>query len=56
MSALRAEADLTPKPGLVDRRGAGAHTDMDRDMLHASADALRAAFAECASAATEIGP
>jgi triphosphoribosyl-dephospho-CoA synthase len=24
--ALVAEAELTPKPGLVDRRGSGAHT------------------------------
>ena len=29
VAALRAEAELTPKPGLVDRRGSGAHTDMD---------------------------
>ena len=54
VAALRAEADLTPKPGLVDRRGRGAHTDMDLDMLLASADALRAGFAECASAAQEL--
>ena len=26
--ALIAEAELTPKPGLVDRRGAGAHIDL----------------------------
>lgn len=58
VGALRAEADLTPKPGLVDRRGRGAHTDMDLAVLHASAEALRAAFTECASAAKElpIGP
>jgi len=54
VSALCAEADLTPKPGLVDRRGAGAHTDMNRDVLHASAAALHTAFAQCASAATEM--
>ena len=53
VTALRAEADLTPKPGLVDQRGSGAHADMDLAMLHASADALRTAFAECASAATQ---
>lgn len=53
VAALRAEADLTPKPGLVDRRGSGAHSDMDVAMLHASADSLHATFAECASAATQ---
>ena len=41
VAALRAEADLTPKPGLVDRRGSGAHADMDLAMLHASAESLR---------------
>ena len=54
VSALCAEADLTPKPGLVDRRGAGAHTDMNRDdaarLRRVAAHRLR----ECASAATEI--
>jgi len=53
VAAIRAEADLTPKPGLVDRRGSGAHSDMDLAMLHASADALHAAFAECATAARQ---
>lgn len=52
VAAIRAEADLTPKPGLVDQRGSGAHSDMDLAMLHASADALHSAFVECASAAT----
>ena len=50
------EADLTPKPGLVDQRGSGAHTDMDLAMLHASAESLRNAFAECASAARQSAP
>ncbi|BBZ31876.1 triphosphoribosyl-dephospho-CoA synthase [Mycolicibacterium confluentis] len=53
VAALHAEADLTPKPGLVDQRGRGAHTDMDLAVLHASADSLHLAFAECASAATQ---
>ena len=48
VAAIRAEADLTPKPGLVDRRGSGAHPDMDLALLHASADALHSAFSECA--------
>ena len=32
VTALRAEAQLTPKPGLVDRRGSGVHTDMNLEM------------------------
>jgi triphosphoribosyl-dephospho-CoA synthase len=56
VAAIRAEADLTPKPGLVDQRGSGAHTDMDLAMLHASAESLRPAFAECASAAIQSVP
>jgi len=51
VAALHAEADLTPKPGLVDRRGPGAHADMDLAMLHTSADSLHRSFAECASTA-----
>ena len=51
VAAMYAEADLTPKPGLVDRRGGGAHTDMDVAMLHRSAEALHGALTECASAA-----
>lgn len=58
VAALHAEADLTPKPGLVDRRGSGAHSDMDLTMLRVSAEALRDAFTECASAARHlsVGP
>lgn len=54
VAAIRSEAELTPKPGLVDRRGSGAHTDMDLDMLRTSAEALRDAFVECASAARQL--
>jgi triphosphoribosyl-dephospho-CoA synthase len=35
--ALIAEAELTPKPGLVDRRGSGAHTDLSLDIMRRSA-------------------
>jgi triphosphoribosyl-dephospho-CoA synthase len=35
--ALIAEAELTPKPGLVDRRGPGAHTDLSLDLMRRSA-------------------
>jgi triphosphoribosyl-dephospho-CoA synthase len=51
MGALIAEALLTPKPALVDRRGCGAHRDLDLERLLASAVALRPGFermAECA--------
>ncbi|MBZ3900365.1 triphosphoribosyl-dephospho-CoA synthase MdcB [Streptomyces griseiscabiei] len=54
VAALRAEADLAPKPGLVDPRDNGAHTDMDHALLVRSADALRGAFAHCARLAVEL--
>ena len=38
------EAELTPKPALVDQRGGGAHDDMDLDLLRRSAYALRPTF------------
>jgi triphosphoribosyl-dephospho-CoA synthase len=38
--ALVAEAELTPKPGLVDRRGSGAHTDLSLDVMTRSALAV----------------
>lgn len=46
--ALRVEAWLTPKPGLVDAVSVGAHRDMDLDLLLTSADALEPAFIEMA--------
>jgi len=46
--ALHAEAELTPKPGLVDRRGSGAHHDMDLAMFLRSAAALQPWFATLA--------
>jgi triphosphoribosyl-dephospho-CoA synthase len=51
VEALKVEATLTPKPGLVDRRGPGAHGDMNLEMLIRSADSLRPAFAAIARAA-----
>jgi triphosphoribosyl-dephospho-CoA synthase len=42
--ALIEEANLTPKPGLVDRRGAGAHADMTLEMMHRSTHSLFATF------------
>ena len=44
MLALIEEADLTPKPGLVDRRGAGAHSDMSLEMMYRSARSLFPTF------------
>jgi triphosphoribosyl-dephospho-CoA synthase len=38
--ALIAEAELTPKPGLVDRRGSGAHPDLSLDVMRRSALAV----------------
>ena len=39
--ALVVEADLAPKPGLVDPVTSGAHPDMDLALLHRSAEGLR---------------
>ena len=55
VDALIDEADLSPKPALVDRRGNGAHTDLHLGLMHASALALWPAFKELAEAALEIG-
>lgn len=38
--ALLEELDLTPKPGLVDKNGSGAHSDMSYSLFCKSADAL----------------
>ena len=46
--ALIREANVTPKPGLVDRENSGAHRDMDLKLFCKSADALRPWFADCA--------
>jgi triphosphoribosyl-dephospho-CoA synthase len=48
VSALVAEALLTPKPALVDQRGPGAHYDLDLLRLLRSARALRPAFEQMA--------
>jgi triphosphoribosyl-dephospho-CoA synthase len=44
VSALVDEAMLTPKPALVDRRGTGAHQDMDLELMIRSAHALQQTF------------
>jgi triphosphoribosyl-dephospho-CoA synthase len=43
--ALIEEAELTPKPGLVDQRGPGAHVDLSLKLMKHSARALRPHFA-----------
>ena len=48
--ALLDEARLTPKPGLVDRRGSGAHKDMNLAMLETSAECLTPTFIAMAHA------
>ena len=55
VDALIDEADLSPKPALVDRRGNGAHTDLHLGLMHASALSLWPAFKEMAQAAIEFG-
>jgi triphosphoribosyl-dephospho-CoA synthase len=51
IEALIAEAMLTPKPALVDRRGSGAHRDLDLTRLLRSARSLHRAFLEMATLA-----
>jgi triphosphoribosyl-dephospho-CoA synthase len=48
VDALTAEAELTPKPGLVDRRGPGAHADMSLDLMLHSASTLQPFFQQMA--------
>jgi triphosphoribosyl-dephospho-CoA synthase len=54
--ALIAEAELTPKPGLVDRRGAGAHTDLSLDIMRRSALAIEPYFCQMALASEHTRP
>ncbi|WP_223480266.1 MULTISPECIES: triphosphoribosyl-dephospho-CoA synthase [unclassified Pseudomonas] len=55
VDALIDEADLSPKPALVDRRGNGAHTDLHLGLMHASALSLWPAFKEMAESAIAFG-
>lgn len=45
VQALLDEVRLTPKPGLVDLRGSGVHSDLSVDLMERSAESLRASFA-----------
>lgn len=47
VESLIAEVRTTPKPGLVDCRNNGSHTDMDIDTFTASANALNPYFEKC---------
>ena len=51
VEALVDEAELSPKPALVDRRGQGAHRDLNLGLMLASAEALRPCFQAMAEAA-----
>ncbi|KAB2336667.1 triphosphoribosyl-dephospho-CoA synthase [Cytobacillus depressus] len=46
--ALIEEAELTPKPGLVDKESAGSHHDMSIELMIKSAKSLEPAFSEIA--------
>src|SRR6204780_5584050 len=50
--ALIAEAELTPKPGLVDRRGSGAHSVLSLHLMRLSATSLRPFFAAMGAIST----
>jgi triphosphoribosyl-dephospho-CoA synthase len=46
--ALIAEAELTPKPGLVDRRGGGCHSDLSLAIMRRSSFAIEPYFCDMA--------
>jgi triphosphoribosyl-dephospho-CoA synthase len=54
--ALFAEAELTPKPGLVDRRGSGAHRDLSLDLTRRSALAIEPFIRRMASQSSNKVP
>lgn len=51
--SLVEEVELTPKPGLVDRRNRGAHRDMDLALFYRSAGSLRPYFRRAAELGME---
>jgi triphosphoribosyl-dephospho-CoA synthase len=55
VDALREEARLAPKPGLVDSHRSGAHIDLDFAMMCRSARVLRPSFALMAEAGRAAG-
>jgi triphosphoribosyl-dephospho-CoA synthase len=56
VNALIDEACLTPKPALVDRRGSGAHRDLDLNIMLRSARALQPTFLALARASANAQP
>lgn len=56
VSALLQELEAYPKPGLVSLRDAGAHTDMDFDLMRRSAQALLQPFTNIAAAGRHAAP
>jgi triphosphoribosyl-dephospho-CoA synthase len=54
--SLVAEAELTPKPGLVDRRGSGTHGDLSLPIMRRSARAIEPYFSEMAFVSTRNNP
>jgi triphosphoribosyl-dephospho-CoA synthase len=56
VSSLIEEAELTPKPALVDRRGNGAHHDLDLTRLRRSAQSFQDGFAAIARAVDGAEP
>jgi triphosphoribosyl-dephospho-CoA synthase len=52
--ALIAEAELTPKPGLVDRRGAGSHSDLSLDSMRRSASTIAPYFSVMGASAQSM--
>ncbi|ABD90114.1 triphosphoribosyl-dephospho-CoA synthase [Rhodopseudomonas palustris] len=56
VQSMIAEASLTPKPGLVDARGPGAHADLDIALMHRSARSLFPCFRDMARAVAGAAP
>lgn len=46
-AGLRAELDLTPKPGLVDRSDSGSHADLDYRLMRRSITLLEQYLSDC---------
>jgi triphosphoribosyl-dephospho-CoA synthase len=54
--ALIGEAELTPKPGLVDRRGSGAHADLSLAIMKHSALTIELYFCQMAFVSSRAHP
>src|SRR6056297_2351641 len=55
LAALRAEAWISPKPGLVDRFDCGAHDDMDLQLFYRSAQTIAPYLGSMAASGFEAG-